>query len=434
MTAILRTIIAGCLLFAGVQAKAQLLEKKETSKPDVLNMSDRFSLRTNSLDWLMLMPNISAEFDLGKKNHNHWALGMGLRYNWQTKHEFKPAWVYNLAEARGELRYYWHTQKINKDYNINPHEELIITDDTIYYKKKLLGRLFSTRRYELKHPNTTYYRGAYVSANKYSFLFGGGSGYQGTALIAGFLYGIVKPLYEFKGGNTLDLDFGLNVGICLTKYDKYYHDRESDCYPVLNHGNWRPLYFPIVSELRFAFIYRFGDYPLTKKYRWKIDVDEAYRSEQQHIADSIKKVIEDRGHLIQEIKQVRGKFDQYYKEVLPTARIEAGKELASIKESQERALKAKQAEETEKLKKKEAKKSKPAKKEKPSKNKKSKKEETPATTGTPITTETPESTNTGKSETPVESEEKKEEDTPASETPEQTEQEEQPEEKEDSVK
>lgn len=419
MTAILRTIIAGCLLLAGLQTKAQLLEKKETAKPDILEMSDRFSLRTNSLDWVMLMPNISAEFDLGKENHNHWTVGLGLRYNWQTKHEFKPAWVYNLAEARGELRYYWHTQKINKEYNINPHEELVITDDTIYYKKKLLGRLFSTRRPELKHPNTTYYRGVYVSADKYSFLFGGESGYQGTALIAGFLYGIVKPLYEFKSGNTLDLDLGFNIGVCLTKYDKYYHDRESNCYPVMSHGDWRPLFFPVVSELRFAFIYRFGDYPLTKKYRWKIEVDEAYRSEQKHIADSIDKVIKDKENLIQEIKDVRQKFDNYYKDILllPATKEKAKEELAQIRKSQEQAQRAKQAAEEEKLKKKEAKKKKPAKEEKAKKEEKSSKEEKDKV-----------EENKKAEENKVEEnkeEEPKVEETPTSETPEQKEQEEQ---------
>ena len=437
-----------------VQGRAQLLDREQKQKPDSLTLADRFALRTNSVDWLMLMPNITAEFDLGSKNHNHWSLGLGLRYNWQTTHDFKPAWVYNLAEVRGELRYYWHTQKINKDYNINPHEKEIVTDDTIYTKKKYLGRLFSTRRYEPKHLNTTYYRGAYVSADKYSFLFGGKSGHQGTAVIAGFLYGIVKPLYEFKDGNTLDLDLGFNLGVCMTKYDKYYNDRESDCYPVLAHRDWRPVMFPLVSELRFAFIYRFGTYPLTKKYRWKIDVDAKYREEQQAIADSIRKVKNDRESLIKEIRGVREAFDKYYKEALASPKVqEATKtELEQIRKKNEQALKDKQADEARKLAEKEAKKNKPSKVEKVKEPKASKKKGNKAaevldSLNVPVasdvqkdsvaselppgqvssgTVETSEDTESKESESPVESENS--EKTPVSETPEQPEQKEEAEE------
>lgn len=281
--------------------KAQLLETNTKLAPDTLSLAERISLRTNTIDWLLLMPNISAEFDLGKTQHNHWAVGLGIRYNWQTKHEFKPAVVYNLAEVRAEVRYYWHTQQIDSTRLLYAHK-----------KRDYLGRLLSVRRFFPKHLNTTYYRGAYVTADKYSFLLGGGKGYQGKAVTAGFVYGIVKPLYEFKGRNTLDLDLGISAGLCLTTYDEYCHDRESDCYPVLSYKNWHLLPFPVVSELRFAFVYRFGNYPLTRKYRWRIDVDDTYRSGKEEQAGEEAKRRTDEENTLKSINEVRNAFLQYY--------------------------------------------------------------------------------------------------------------------------
>ena len=329
MTNVQKIIIAGCLFLLGIQVKAQVLETKQQDKPDTLTMADRIALRTNTLDWLLLIPNVSAEFDLGKTNTNHWAVGMGVRYNWQTKHHFKPAMVYNLAEVRAEARYYWHTQKIDTTFNINPHERIIEKDDTTIVKKDYLGRLFSTRRYELKHPNTTYYRGAYVAANKYSLLFGK-TGHQGKAIQAGFLYGIVKPLYEFKNGNTLDLDLGFSAGICMTTYDEFEHDREDDCYPVTGHKNWGIVPFPVINELRFAFIYRFGSYPLTKKYRWQIDVDREFREQQQAIADSLRQLRADNMARSHEVKMLQEMFNKYYNEDNPDVKKETEKQLQEI--------------------------------------------------------------------------------------------------------
>ena len=302
MTTRFRHIILSTVLVLGtLQGKAQLLDTKEKVRPDTLSMADRISLRTNTLDWLLLLPNISAEFDVGKTEHNHWAVGLGLRYNWQTNHEFKPSFVYNLAELRAEVRYYWHTQLVDSTKLRYAHK-----------KRDYLGRLFSVRRFNPKHLNTTYYRGAYITVDKYSFLLGGGTGYQGKAVVAGFLYGIVKPLYEFKGGNTLDLDLGFNVGLCMTTYDKYCHDRESDCYPVLAHRDWHILPLPVVSELRFAFVYRFGNYPMMKKYRWRLDVDQEYREIVEGKASELETERENERNTLKSIDEVRKAFDMYY--------------------------------------------------------------------------------------------------------------------------
>lgn len=289
------TILMGIIILFNMDVHAQ----KERTKVDTLQLKERFSLRTNTIDWLLLIPNISAEFDLGNTNYNHWAIGAGIRYNWQTKHQYKPGVVYNLAELRAEARYYWRTQAIDS-FVIMPHK-----------KKNYFGRLISTRRFLPKHLKTTYYRGAYITADKYSFLLGE-TGYQGKAITAGFLYGIVKPLYEFENRNTLDLDIGFSIGLAYTTYDEYYHDRESDCYPVTDHKDWHLKTFPIVSELRFAFVYRFGQYPLAKKYRWRYDVDPEYYEKIRDIASQREKERKDKENMLRSVDDLENKFNEYY--------------------------------------------------------------------------------------------------------------------------
>jgi len=35
---------------------------------------------------------------------------------------------------------------------------------------------------------------------------------------------------------------------------------------------------PVINDLRVGFVYRLGNYPITKKYRWRYDVDMAYQT------------------------------------------------------------------------------------------------------------------------------------------------------------
>ena len=263
-----------------------------------MTLSERFSVRTNSVDWLLLVPNVSVEFDLGKYNWNRYSIGVGFRSNWQTHHTFKPAQVYNINEVHVEFRQYWHTRKIIRD-------TLAVT--AVMPAKNIFSRLLSTNRDTLKHPNTTYYRGIFASYSKYSFLLGS-TGHQGTGLTAGFTYGIIKPLYQFQNGNSLDLDIGVSAGICVTKNDKYRHDRESDCYPVLEHKGWHVVPFPVLSEARIAFVYRFGSFPVTRKYRWRYEVDQEYRDRvDEKLKKKTEKVVKKK-----DMEGLRQEFDRLY--------------------------------------------------------------------------------------------------------------------------
>ena len=233
----------------------------ETShRIDTLSAADRLSFRTNGVEWLILVPNIGIEYDLGRYNYSRWSIGLNLRYNWQTSHTFKPGAIFNVAEARLELRDYYRIREFTN--YITP-------------KKGFLNKLLSPRRETAKHPNTSYYRGAFAAYNKFTVKLGS-EGHQGNAIIGGFMWGMMKPLYVFRRGHSLDLEFGVAVGVAYAKYDTFTHDAFLDYYPKT--GN-KTTIMPVINDLRVGFVYRPGKYPITKKYRWRYDVDMNYQSD-----------------------------------------------------------------------------------------------------------------------------------------------------------
>ena len=252
------------LLMMLVSSSCVFAQKKmaDDHKVDSLTFSDRISLRTNGVDWMMLLANVGIEFDLGKYNWNRNAIGINVRGNWNTKHTFNPGVVYNLFELRAEYRNYWHTRKTTNE--LGPHRHT--------YEKILSGR-----RRRPKHPRTTWYRGAYLAYDDYSFLFGK-EGIQGQAYTLGFQYGVIRPLYIFQSGKSVDLDFGFSAGFCLTDYEKYSHDSQTSQYYVTEAKSGLTFVpFPILTEARVGLVYRLGQANVYTKYRWRYDVDLVYQ-------------------------------------------------------------------------------------------------------------------------------------------------------------
>ena len=287
-------------------------------KVDTLSTTERLSLRSNAVDWLLLVPNVGIEYDIFSTNWNRWSVGLNLRYNWETSHTYKPGIVYNVAEARLEVRNYYRIRVFDGKF-IGP-------------KKHKWERVVSPRRAESKHPTTTYYRGAFIAYNNYSLKLGT-EGKQGNAIIAGGMCGMIKPMYEFSNGNSLDLEFAASAGVAYAKYDTYTHDRLDDCYPVESTGKTAIL--PVISELRVGFVYRFGSYPITKKYRWRYDVDLDYQerldstiraernaAEAKHLSDSI-------------YENISKKFWDAYNELAKKNKEKADKQAAIDKEKAE---------------------------------------------------------------------------------------------------
>lgn len=260
----LRYILIIAVLFPQI-GKAQIFESK--TGVDTLTFAERISLRTNAVDWTLLTPNLGVEFDVKSTNWNRWAVGLTLKTKWNTPATFKNRVFYNITEVRADFRNYWRTRQINN--KVPAHTGFI-------------DRLFSCRRRVVKHPKTTYYRGAYMSFSDFSIKFGR-EGHQGKALSAGITYGIIKPLYAFRTGNTLDLDLGFDAGFVAVNSEKFTYNRADNCYTRTKQGSWKVVPFPMPTAARVGFVYRFGSYPITKKYRWRYDADAQY----QYRVDSI---------------------------------------------------------------------------------------------------------------------------------------------------
>lgn len=257
-------------------SRAQIFESK--TGVDTLTFAERISLRTNAVDWTLLTPNLGVEFDVKSTNWNRWAVGLTLKTKWNTPATFKNRVFYNITEVRADFRNYWRTRQINN--KVPAHTGFI-------------DRLFSCRRRVVKHPKTTYYRGAYMSFSDFSIKFGR-EGHQGKALSAGITYGIIKPLYAFRTGNTLDLDLGFDAGFVAVNSEKFIYNRADNCYTRTKQGSWKVVPFPMPTAARVGFVYRFGSYPITKKYRWRYDADAQYQYRidsiaNQRVVDAINK-------------------------------------------------------------------------------------------------------------------------------------------------
>lgn len=266
--------LLGIILCSHIE-KAHSQVINDDAKVDTLSFAERFSIHTNAADWVILTGNIGIEFDIRNTNWNRWALGANVRYANTTdfsKTKYKPGVLWRLSEVKVYFRNYWRTHEIDEKNNYP-------------YHKNYLDKAFSQRRLEPKHLKTTYYRGIFASYGGYNFKFGE-FGYCGKEAMLGFTYGIVRPLYIYQNGNSIDLDFGIDFGACVTKHKKYRHDAHNNCYPLVKKMSkeWEITPFPMISELRAAFVYRFGDYPILSKYRRRYDVDPEFKALQDSIS------------------------------------------------------------------------------------------------------------------------------------------------------
>ncbi len=251
----------------------------DKSSVDTLSLLDRLALRTNVVDWTLMIPNIGIEFDIRNTTWNRWAVAANVRYNWQTKHTFTPPIVYNFFEARLEARQYWRARQIG-ERGLPAHT-------------KIWDKALSIRRSRVKHPTTTWYRGLFISYDKYSLLLSS-KGHQGDAIMAGVTYGLIRPLYAFSNGNSIDIEFGISGGFVAYRDATYYHDDVANSYPVTRKNGWKMLPFPIPNELRVGLVYRLGHYPVLSKYRYRRDNDIVYDAHRDSIYQSHVKIMTER--------------------------------------------------------------------------------------------------------------------------------------------
>lgn len=218
---------------------------EEENQP--LPMKTRWAFKTNAIDWLLLIPNATLEFDLTASPYNKMTLSLGGKWNWNTSQNYNPSWVYNLWDVRPEIRYYWRTKQRNwkRDEKVKVKFSTWLKED-VFSKEKPKARTWRA-----------YYVGAYINAGKYSFKLSD-RGIQGITYGAGVSVGFGMPLYGYKN-HAIDLELGGSIGIAYTSYDAFTYDNQSHCYPLVpgqsKKGHFIP--FPVITDLRASFVYRF---------------------------------------------------------------------------------------------------------------------------------------------------------------------------------
>lgn len=215
------------LLLPYIETSAQVMpghdpvhKDKESGKPFI----NRWTFRTNVLEWCLTIPNIGLEFALSSSDYNRSIIGLTAKYNWNTYSRHVPTIVFDMLDIRPEYRYYFRT----------------------------FGQNSMRKNSKLRNVK---YLGAYADYAQYAFKLR--SGIQGQTIGMGVSYGYAFPMYQFRKG-ALDLDIGISLGIQMTEYDSFRRDVENNCYVKVASGsrNWHFTPVPVVSELRVALAWR----------------------------------------------------------------------------------------------------------------------------------------------------------------------------------
>lgn len=216
-----------CFVFFNFYIVAQntyTTRKVRSVKEKTIRFPERWSIRTNSVDWITTVPNIAVEFDVSDSVYNRWSLGLAFKYNYLPfTTDFASRFTYKVADARLEARRYF------RSYQIFPYRVREKSSDNKGWWR-------------------AYYVGPYVSLTRYAFQLTG-PGYKGKALSVGITGGYNIPLYETRHGGSIDLDLGLSVGALYLDYLK----KGSDEYYVSS-SHFLP--YPMLTDLRVGLVYR----------------------------------------------------------------------------------------------------------------------------------------------------------------------------------
>ena len=242
-------------------------ESEETDTASTIKFADRISIHTNTLGWLFMTPNVGVEYDFVHNKHKKISLLLTGKFNGQTNQKFASRYVYNVAGARAELRWYFRTRKID-DLGDKPEEriysgkaadfrgpwekERVSSTDGFFNKLWNSRGLVTAKKNPRRH--RAYYVGPYAAYDKFSVKFTE-TGYQGSAIGAGVSFGYSAPLYIYNNGNVIDFEIGAGVGAAIIDYDEYGYSREDNCYTAGNTG--KSAILPMLSDVRLSLVYRF---------------------------------------------------------------------------------------------------------------------------------------------------------------------------------
>ena len=298
---------------AGAQSRVnkQDTEVKDTVAGLPFLSFKRFALKTNAFDWLAVIPNFGVEYQLTDNPYKYMTIGLSAKCNWNSYHgtstmeRYQPSFVYDILDIRPEFRYYYREipkpksridaaqearqkakdnltslrkkmQEVQdpgrlnmyKEWVANAERELALRDSILKASRRSFNQWIKddVLTFERENPRMwrAYYIGAYANYANYAFKFGPRGIRARNSFGFGATAGYVLPLYEYARG-VIDIDLGFSVGIQMAKHEAFTHTMDGNYYTKLQEGdNWyglgasssKLLPYPVVSELRVAFVWR----------------------------------------------------------------------------------------------------------------------------------------------------------------------------------
>ena len=213
------------LFVAHTRASAQEVSENRPS------FIERFSLKTNAVEWLLTVPNLQLEFDVLPSQYNRHTVQLGAKYNWNTGGKYAPYYVFNVFDIRPEYRYHFRLDKVK----------------ILNGKTKGIGAI-------LPGAWKACYVGAYAQYGTFS-VKPGETGRQGTIYGVGVSAGWETPLYQYSRG-VIDLDLGLSIGVIASRWTDYRLNQDNYTYSRVGEVSDNLHVFPMLTELRAVFSWR----------------------------------------------------------------------------------------------------------------------------------------------------------------------------------
>lgn len=326
---LLCTLSFVCPMYAQNAAGEQDTETKDSVAR--IPFFNRFAFKTNAVDWLAVLPNFGVEFQITDNPYKYMTVGLSAKWNWSSYHgtttgRYSPPAVYDIFDIRPEFRYYYRTTKkpsipidetrtqikdlearlkklhSEMDKASDPkrkefyktqirktEKQLAETDSLLKTQHRPFAEWFMqdiwTTDRKSPRPWRAHYVGGYVNYANYALKFGERGIRARNAFGFGATAGFVLPLHEYKKG-AIDIDLGFSVGLLMARHDAFTHSIDGNYYTRLAVGD---KYFslksssngykayPLVSELRVAFVWRHK----SMKHEVKIDEQSRKREAEQ---------------------------------------------------------------------------------------------------------------------------------------------------------
>lgn len=253
------------------QTESELIAKQKEDKDSIVPFRNRISFRTNTVDWILTMPNVAFEFDLSGSPYNRVAMALSARGNLPNYHFSSPRIVYDIYGVKLEVKKYGRTSARFE------------SGDGKRSFGEVLGDLFNLR---VRNPNywRAYYWGVYADMGGYNLKFSE-TGHYGQYIGVGLTLGYGIPLIQYRRG-ALDLELGANIGAVYTRYNSYKYDKNGVRVNNEPASVKKFLPYPVLSELRVALVYRFSS--IKNKYKMSDPDKLAQKAERRRLKEEAK--------------------------------------------------------------------------------------------------------------------------------------------------